>query len=105
MASEWAEHDALEGLVERILAVKRANPAANTPSIERKIDEHVYRLCSQTPKAIRILEERDERSARPTLCILECGNLAAALKSTDNSRRTLNKTPTAAAAVQEKRHC
>ncbi|HEY9172460.1 MAG TPA: TaqI-like C-terminal specificity domain-containing protein, partial [Verrucomicrobiae bacterium] len=55
-ASERAEHDALVGLVERILAAKRANPAADTTALEREIDARVYRLYGLTPEEIKIVE-------------------------------------------------
>lgn len=55
--AERAEHDALVGLVERILAAKRADPAADTTGLEREIDERVYRLYSLTPEEIKIVEE------------------------------------------------
>jgi hypothetical protein len=38
-------HDALVKLVERILAAKRADPAADTTAWEREMDERVHRLC------------------------------------------------------------
>lgn len=65
-ASERAEHDALVGLVERILAAKRANPDADTTALEREIDERVYRLYSLTPDEIRIVEESASDAGRGT---------------------------------------
>ena len=38
-------------LVERILAAKRANPAADTTAWEREIDQRVYRLYALTKVA------------------------------------------------------
>ncbi len=45
-----AAHAALVGLVERILAAKRANPAADTTALEREIDARVYRLYLPAPR-------------------------------------------------------
>ncbi len=45
------------GLVERILAAKRANPAADTTALEREIDQRVYRLYGLTPDEIKRVEE------------------------------------------------
>ncbi len=56
-ASERAEHDALVALVERILAAKRADPAADTTALEREIDQRVYRLYGLTPDEIKLVEE------------------------------------------------
>jgi len=55
-ASERAEHDALVRLVERIMAAKRADPAADTLAWEREIDERVYRLYGLTADEIKIVE-------------------------------------------------
>jgi hypothetical protein len=52
-----AEHDALVGLVDRILKPKRAKPSADTTALEREIDERVYRLYGLTPEEIQIVEE------------------------------------------------
>ncbi|NWF65815.1 MAG: Eco57I restriction-modification methylase domain-containing protein, partial [Chloroflexi bacterium] len=52
-----AEHDALVKLVERILAAKRADAAADVSAWEREIDERVYRLYGLTPAEIKIVEE------------------------------------------------
>jgi hypothetical protein len=43
-------------LVERILAAKRKNPAADTSALEREIDEAVYALYGLTPEEINIVE-------------------------------------------------
>jgi hypothetical protein len=56
-ASERAEHDALAGLVERILSAKRANPLADTSVLEREIDQRVYRLYALTSEEIQLVEE------------------------------------------------
>ena len=55
-ASERAEHDALVGLVERILAAKRAAPLADTSALEREINQRVYRLYALTPDEIKLVE-------------------------------------------------
>ena len=55
--AEQAEHDALVGLVDRILKAKRAKPSADTTALEREIDERVYRLYGLTPQEIQIVEE------------------------------------------------
>lgn len=52
-----AEHAALVGLVERILAAKRDKPAADTTALEREIDARVYRLYGLTPDEIKLVED------------------------------------------------
>lgn len=54
---QQGEHDALVGLVERIPAAQRANPAAATTALEREIDARVYRLYGLTTDEIKIVEE------------------------------------------------
>ncbi len=65
-ASERAEHDALVGLVERILSAKRAAPSAclsrdgrqaDTSALEREIDARVYSLYALTPDELKLVEE------------------------------------------------
>ncbi|MBI4662080.1 MAG: hypothetical protein HY735_24930 [Verrucomicrobia bacterium] len=60
------EHDALAGLVERILSAKRlpvparqtgTDPLADTSALEREIDQRVYRLYALTPDEIQLVEE------------------------------------------------
>ena len=63
-ASERAEHDALAVLVERILSAKRINPSADTSTLEREIDQRVYRLYALTPEEIKLVEESGTKSAR-----------------------------------------
>jgi hypothetical protein len=46
----------LVSVVERILAAKQANPAADTTALEREIDELVYALYGLTEEEIRIVE-------------------------------------------------
>jgi len=43
-------------LVDRILAAKRADPAADTSALEREIDQMVYQLYDLTEEEIRIVE-------------------------------------------------
>jgi hypothetical protein len=57
VASERADHDALVGLVERILTAKRASPSADTTALEREIGARVYRLYALTPDEIKLVEE------------------------------------------------
>jgi adenine-specific DNA-methyltransferase len=56
-----ADQAALEALVDRILAAKRANPLADVSAWEREIDERVYRLYGLTPEEIKIVEESVKR--------------------------------------------
>jgi adenine-specific DNA-methyltransferase len=42
--------------VDRILAAKQANPAADTSALEREIDQQVYALYALTPEEIAIVE-------------------------------------------------
>jgi len=77
-APERAEHDALAGLVERILSARRADPVADTglrseatarqasalarhaeaiAQAEAEIDQRVYRLYALTPDEIQLVEE------------------------------------------------
>jgi hypothetical protein len=53
--AERAEHDALVGLVERILAAKRASSSADTTALEQEIDARAYRLYALTPDAIKLV--------------------------------------------------
>ena len=50
------ETAAIEALVDRILAAKKDDPAADTSALEREIDERVYRLYGLTKDEIRIVE-------------------------------------------------
>jgi hypothetical protein len=43
-------------VVDQILAVKRANPAADTPALEREIDGLVYQLYGLTEEEITVVE-------------------------------------------------
>jgi hypothetical protein len=47
----------VERLVERILAAKQKNPAADTCALEREIDQQVYALYGLTPEEIQIVED------------------------------------------------
>jgi hypothetical protein len=51
-----AQQKPLEHLVDRILAAKQANPAADTSAMEREIDQQVYALYGLTPEEIAIVE-------------------------------------------------
>ncbi len=48
---------ALIALVEKILAAKQNNPAADTTALERAIDKQVYDLYGLTPQDIQLVEE------------------------------------------------
>jgi hypothetical protein len=50
------QQKSLEQLVQRILAAKQANPAADTSALEREIDQQVYALYGLTPEEIAIVE-------------------------------------------------
>ena len=50
----------IENLVDKILAAKRANPAADVSAMEREIDQHVYKLYNLTPEEIKIVESISE---------------------------------------------
>ena len=43
--------------MDKILAAKRADAAADVSAWEREIDERVYRLYGLTPEEIKIVEE------------------------------------------------
>ena len=47
----------VERLVERILAAKQKDPAADTSAMEREIDQQVYALYGLTPEEIKIVED------------------------------------------------
>jgi hypothetical protein len=47
----------VEKLVERIVAAKHKNPAADTSALEREIDQQVCALYGLTPEEIKIVEE------------------------------------------------
>ena len=52
-----AQQKPVERLVERILAAKQKNPAADTSALEREIDQQAYALYGLTPEEIKIVEE------------------------------------------------
>jgi adenine-specific DNA-methyltransferase len=52
---------AVKGLVERILAAKRADPAADVAGWEREIDERVYKLYGLTADEVKLVEEGVQR--------------------------------------------
>jgi hypothetical protein len=43
--------------VERFLAAKKIDPAADTSAIDREIAKRVYRLCVLTKDEIKLVEE------------------------------------------------
>jgi len=51
------EQDALSDLARRILAAKKARPAANTSTLEREIDRIVYELYGLAEEEISIVEK------------------------------------------------
>jgi len=51
-----AERTAVAGLVERVLAAKRATPAVDVAALEQEIDAHVYRLYGLTQDEIKLVE-------------------------------------------------
>jgi type I restriction-modification system DNA methylase subunit len=69
VASERAQHDALVKLVERILAAKEKNPAADTTTLEDEIDQQVYALYGLTPEEIKIVEDssKGKKLTKPTV--------------------------------------
>ncbi len=62
VASERAEHGALVGLVERILAAKRTSQLADTADLEQEIDARVYRLYGLTEDEIKLVEDSAVKS-------------------------------------------
>jgi adenine-specific DNA-methyltransferase len=54
--SDRAKHEAIVKLVERILAAKAVDPAADTSALEREIDRLVYELYGLTEEEIAIVE-------------------------------------------------
>jgi type II restriction/modification system DNA methylase subunit YeeA len=46
----------IESLVDKILAVKKANPQTDTGAWEKEIDELVYELYELTEEEIKIIE-------------------------------------------------
>ena len=69
VASERAQHDALVKLVERILAAKEKNPAADTTTLEDEIDQQVCALYGLTPEEIKIVEDssKGKKLTKPTV--------------------------------------
>jgi len=55
-AAERTQHDAIVGLVTRILTAKAADPAADTLALEGEIDRMVYELYGLTEEEIAIVE-------------------------------------------------
>jgi hypothetical protein len=46
-----------ESSVDRILKAKQAEPAADVSSLERELDDRVYRLYGLAPEEIKSVEE------------------------------------------------
>jgi hypothetical protein len=55
-AATPAQQAAIEVIVERILAVKQTNPAADVTALEAEIDQQVYRLYGLTAAEVRVVE-------------------------------------------------
>ena len=55
-AASAAEQAALSGLVDQVLAAKKADPAADTQALESEIDAHVFRLYALTPAEIALVK-------------------------------------------------
>ena len=51
-------------LVDRILAAKKADPAADTSALEAEIDQLVYKLYGLTDEEIAVVEGRDESKVK-----------------------------------------
>jgi hypothetical protein len=69
-SAKTAERAAVAGLVERVLAAKRADPpsrgnaSADTSAVaalEQEIDAHVYRLYGLTKDEIKLVEKSAQR--------------------------------------------
>ena len=54
--AERAQHDAIVGLVTRILTTKATNSSADTSALERENDRMVYELYGLTGEEIAIVE-------------------------------------------------
>jgi hypothetical protein len=52
-----AQRGALVAFADRILKAKRTDATADTATLEREIDERVYRLYGLTAEEIKIVEE------------------------------------------------
>ncbi|MCX8009893.1 MAG: hypothetical protein N3A61_01970, partial [Ignavibacteria bacterium] len=50
----------IESLVDKILTTKKQNPQADTSSLEREIDQLVYKLYELTEEEIGIIEGKKE---------------------------------------------
>jgi hypothetical protein len=56
-AATPAQQSEIENRVEKILALKKENPAADVSALESEIDRLVYKLYGLTPDEIKIVEE------------------------------------------------
>ena len=59
------KHAALVPHLDKILAAKRADAAADVSAWEREIDERVYRLYGLTPEEIKIVEGGPQNELPP----------------------------------------
>jgi len=50
------QEQAITSIVDRILAAKRDNPAADISTLETKLDALIYTLYNLTPSEIKIVE-------------------------------------------------
>jgi hypothetical protein len=60
------ENAEIAGLVDRILAAKKADPAADTSALETEIDALVYRLYGLTEDEIAVVEGRNHPAPQPS---------------------------------------
>ena len=61
------QKQAIETLVDRILAAKQSDPAADVQPLETQIDQLVYQLYNLTPEEIAIVEGSK-------VAVLQCGS-------------------------------
>lgn len=61
LSQEKEAHDRVLGLVNKILAAKRADPAADISALEAEIDQLVYQLYGLTSEEIALVEESVKR--------------------------------------------
>ena len=61
-----AEQSRIAALVDRILAAKKADPAADTAELEAEIDALVYRLYGLTDEEIKVVEGRNNPAPQPS---------------------------------------
>jgi hypothetical protein len=56
IALETTNKKEIETLVDKIIAVKAADPQADTTRLERQVDNLVYRLYSLTYEEVKVIE-------------------------------------------------